>query len=69
MLRCVMFVLCALCFGVHARAATDEDRHSCVAEQNAELRIGACTRVLEDQGTVPALRATAFRDRGLAFSS
>jgi tetratricopeptide (TPR) repeat protein len=69
MLRSVVVALGVLCSSVHALAATEEDRRSCAVEQNADVRIGACTRVVEDQATVPTVRTMAYRDRGFAYAN
>jgi tetratricopeptide (TPR) repeat protein len=58
-----------LCFSANALAATEEDRRGCASEHNAELRIAACTRVIEDRALPPAVRTMAFRDRGVAFAN
>jgi len=52
-----------------ALAATEEDRRGCASEHNADIRIGACTRVIEDKTTAPAVRTMAFRDRGVAYAN
>ena len=64
----LLAVLGVLCGG-RALAATEEDRRTCATEHNADLRIGACTRVIEDQGTAPTVRMMAYRDRGVAYSN
>jgi tetratricopeptide (TPR) repeat protein len=64
----LLAVLGVLCGG-RALAATEEDRRSCASEHNADLRIGACTRVIEDQATAPTVRMMAYRDRGVAYSN
>jgi tetratricopeptide (TPR) repeat protein len=69
MLRCVAFVVSVLCYSALALAATEEDRRTCATEHNADLRIGACTRVIEDQGTAATVRTMAYRDRGVSYAN
>ena len=69
MLRTVAIGIGMLCFFGHALAATEEDRRDCASEHNADTRIGSCTRVIEDQGTAPTVRAMAYHDRGVAYAN
>jgi tetratricopeptide (TPR) repeat protein len=68
MMRSVALVLGVLCLAAQGLAASEEDRRSCSADQNAEVRIGACSRLLEDKDTLPAVRTMAYRERGLAYA-
>jgi tetratricopeptide (TPR) repeat protein len=52
-----------------AAAATEEDRRSCAAERNADAKIAACTRVIDDQGTATAVRTMAYHDRATAYAN
>jgi tetratricopeptide (TPR) repeat protein len=69
MLRSMAFAISALCLSAHALAASEEDRRNCASEHNADARIAACTRVIEDQGTAAAVRTMAYRDRGFAYAN
>jgi len=69
MFRCVAFVVGVLCCFAPALAATEEDRRNCATEHNADARITACTRVIEDQGTPATVRIMAYRERGTAYAN
>jgi tetratricopeptide (TPR) repeat protein len=69
MLRGLTFLVVVIGCSAHALAATEEDRRNCATEHNAESRIAACTRVIEDQSTAPTARTIAYRDRGVAFAN
>lgn len=69
MLRSAVLALSLLTVALPALAATEEDRRACASEQNADARIAACTRVVEDQSTVPTMRSMAHRNRGFAYAN
>jgi len=69
MLRLMAFAAGVLYLSGQVLAATEEDRRGCASEHNADIRIGACTRVIEDKTTAPAVRTMAFRDRGVAYAN
>jgi tetratricopeptide (TPR) repeat protein len=56
-----------LCAG--AQAASEADRRACTSHHNAEAKLAACTRVIEDKGETPASRTLAYRNRGTAYSA
>ena len=69
MLRAVatVIVLVGLCAGV--RAATEADRRDCASHSNAETRIAACTRIIEDKASAPPVLALAYRNRGTTYGN
>ena len=70
MLRLMVVLLtCLLYLSMSALAATEEDRRACASEHNADLKITACTRVIEDHTSPTALRTMAYRDRGVAYAN
>src|SRR5262249_8327086 len=40
----------------------------CSGEGTPDRKIAACTHILEDAKSPPALRATAYRERGITYS-
>jgi tetratricopeptide (TPR) repeat protein len=68
-LRCVLCALALIAQAAPALAASEADRRACASEQNADTRIAACTRVLDDPATVPLVRAMAHRNRGYGYGS
>src|SRR6516225_5514878 len=69
MLRIMLSLTCLLYLTANTLAATEEDRRTCASEHNADLKITACTRVIEDHTSPPAIRTMAYRDRGLAYAN
>ena len=69
MLRYLAFVLTVLSWSPGAFAASEEDRRNCASERNADARIVACTRVIEDQATTATVRTMAYHDRGFAYEN
>ena len=69
MLRLMTFVAGVLYLSGQVLAATEADRRGCASEHNGDIRITACTRVIEDKTTAPAVRTMAFRDRGVAYAN
>jgi tetratricopeptide (TPR) repeat protein len=60
-------VLIALSLAAPARAESEDDR-ACQYERG-ELRIAACTRIIDNPDASPADRARAYENRGSAISS
>ena len=69
MLRIIALLSGLLYLSANALAATEDDGRGCESEHNAELRIAACTRVIEDRALPPAARTMAYRDRGVAYAN
>ncbi len=69
MRRSVAFAFGATLLCASALAASEQDRRDCAGDQNQDHRFAACTRVIEDQGTPPAVRAIAYRNRGNAYAN
>jgi tetratricopeptide (TPR) repeat protein len=66
---CAAFMVGFLASSGCAVAATEEDRRSCAAERNADAKIAACTRVIDDQATATSVRTMAYHDRGVAYAN
>ena len=62
-----MLLLACLCAG--ARAATETDRRDCASHSNVETRIAACTRIIEDKASAPAVLTLAYRNRGTTYGN
>jgi tetratricopeptide (TPR) repeat protein len=69
MLRVFVLLTCLLYLSASALAATEEDRRACATEHIADLKITACTRVIEDRASAPVVRTMAYRDRGVAYAN
>lgn len=69
MQRAAAVVLALACLHASARAATEADRRDCASHKDAESRIAACTSVVEDKTSVPALLTMAYRNRGYAYEA
>ena len=52
-----------------AFAATEADRRDCASHRDADAKIAACSRVIEDIGQAGAFRALAYRNRGTAYGN
>ena len=63
----LMFVVVLAVFGGAVGASAADDLNDCDSPET-ERRIQACTDLIEEPGTVPARRATAFANRALAYS-
>ena len=50
-------------------AATETDRRDCASHSNAETRIAACTRIIEDKASAPAVLTLAYRNRGTTYGN
>ena len=69
MLRAVTAIVALACLCAGARAATEADRRDCASHNNAEIRIAACTRVIDDKGSASAFLTLAYRNRGIAYGN
>ena len=69
MTRTAAAAVALVCLGAGVLAASEEDRRNCAANQSVDDRIAACTRLLADQGTSPALRTMAYRNRGISYAN
>jgi tetratricopeptide (TPR) repeat protein len=69
MQRAAAVVLALACLCAGAPAATEADRRDCASHKDAESRIAACTSVIEDKASVPALLTMAYRNRGSTYGN
>jgi len=69
MLRAVATVVALTCLCAGLRAATETDRRDCASHNNAETRIAACTRLIEDKASAPSVLTLAYRNRGTTYGN
>jgi tetratricopeptide (TPR) repeat protein len=68
MLRAVILSIALLGLGSAALLAAEADNRACASNANQNARVEACSRAIADQGTKPAERALAYRNRAIAYN-
>ncbi|HEU4379903.1 MAG TPA: tetratricopeptide repeat protein [Hyphomicrobiaceae bacterium] len=68
MLRAAALLFCFVTISTAALATNDADRRDCSGESSPDRKIAACTRVLGDAKSAPALRVIAYRNRGITYN-
>lgn len=67
MLRAIVITLALAGAAGTALAATEKERRDCATAGRPDARIAACSSLLDDAASSPALRAMAYRNRGTAY--
>jgi tetratricopeptide (TPR) repeat protein len=67
MLRAVVVILALVGAADAALAASEKDRRDCATTPGPDVRIPACTSILEDAASTPPLRAMAYRNRAGSY--